>query len=389
MNFLMTLLVSGMLASLPVTVPAHAPETHAPDNAHNAHEDHAHPGENHDDEHDHDAEVVELSARQRSLAGIRTETLTARPADYALYAPAELRSNDYTSYLVSPRVPSVVVRRHVALGEQVHVGQPLVTLFSEHVASAQADYRVARSEQQRVQKLGRAAVGEQRFVAAESTLATARARLLAYGLDDDALQQLIRDELPAGEYTLTARRAGTVLADDFRQGQLAEAGTPLMELADESTLWAAAYLPPDSPAQLPSGLPAEIKVGPITQPGTVLQQAHTIDPVTRTRVVHLAIDNREHLLHPGQFAEVRFLFRTETAVLTVPETALLRHADGTWQVFVEDSPGHYRARAVTRGRAFGSLREVSDIEPGTTVVTQGAFFVASQIAKGGFDPHNH
>jgi len=32
---------------------------------------------------------------------------------------------------------------------------------------------------------------------------------------------------------------------------------------------------------------------------------------------------------------------------------------------------------------------VSGIEPGTRVVTAGAFFLASELAKSGFDIHNH
>ena len=47
------------------------------------------------------------------------------------------------------------------------------------------------------------------------------------------------------------------------------------------------------------------------------------------------------------------------------------------------------AKEVTLGRSFGDYREVFDIEAGLEVVTQGAFFIASQLAKGGFDPHNH
>ena len=364
----------------------HRRDTHRPDDGHDHDHDEA---EDDDHGHDHDDDVVELNARQRSLAGIRTATLTAQAVDYPLQAPAEIRSNDYTSHMVSPRVPSVVLRRHVTLGEHVSAGQPLVTLFSDEVARAQADYRVAHSEQQRVRQLGRSAVGERRFVEADAALAASRARLQAYGLDEDAISTLHRGDTPLGEYTLTARSDGAVLTDQFRQGQRAEAGIPLIELADESRLWVEAYLPAQSPAEMSAGLAADVVVGQISLTGTVIQQAHTIDPVTRTRIVRLDIDNSEHLLHPGQFAEVRFRFRTDEAVLTVPENALLRNPEGHWEIFVEDSPGHYRARTVTPGRALGLLREIEGIEAGTRVVTHGAFFVASQIAKGGFDPHNH
>jgi len=68
---------------------------------------------------------------------------------------------------------------------------------------------------------------------------------------------------------------------------------------------------------------------------------------------------------------------------------LIRSADGDWVVFVEDHPGEFKAVEVEIGRAFGNYREIIGLSNDSRVVTQGAFFVASEIAKGGFDPHNH
>jgi hypothetical protein len=35
------------------------------------------------------------------------------------------------------------------------------------------------------------------------------------------------------------------------------------------------------------------------------------------------------------------------------------------------------------------MREISGITAGTNIVVKGAFYVAAEIAKGGFDAHNH
>ena len=325
-----------------------------------------------------------------ALAGIRVEALTAKPVDYQLYAPGEILSNGYTSYRVSPRVASVVLRRHVALGAHVKKGQPLVTLFSESLAQAQAEYRTAWPEWQRMQELGRKIVGEQRYISAKSTLEAARATLLAYGLSTADLESLTSQQSKAlGEYTLRAEIDGAVLADDFEQGQRIEAGAPLIALADEKQLWVEAHLPANLSLTLGEGTKAEVVVGDVRVKAAVSQEAHTIDPVTRTRTVRLLMDNPEHRLHPGQFAEVFFRFKTEKPVLAVPEGALMRGADGDWTVFVEDHPGEFLPAEVDLGRALGQLREITGIKSGTRVITEGAFFVASQIAKGGFDPHGH
>ena len=398
---LIAMLVAGLAAAAAShaqtpSAPEHAHEKTAPAAAHGkSNEVHDEPKPaaqaGKEDEAGHDeAASASLTPEQMALAGIRVEALTARPVDYQLYAPGEILSNGYTSYRVSPRVASVVLRRHVALGAHVKKGQPLVTLFSESLAQAQAEYRTAWPEWQRMQELGRKTVGEQRYISAKSTLEAARATLLAYGLSTADLESLTSQQSRAlGEYTLRAEIDGAVLADDFEQGQRIEAGAPLIALADEKQLWVEAHLPANLSLTLGAGTKAEVVVGDVRVKAAVSQEAHTIDPVTRTRTVRLLMDNPEHRLHPGQFAEVFFRFKTEKPVLAVPEGALMRGADGDWTVFVEDHPGEFLPAEVDLGRALGQLREITGIKPGTRVITEGAFFVASQIAKGGFDPHGH
>ncbi|HEY9120100.1 MAG TPA: efflux RND transporter periplasmic adaptor subunit [Marinobacter sp.] len=370
-------------------------DAHKPDAKH-GHEEHGaeahsdHDGEEGEHNGHEEAASASLNPAQMTLADIQVEALAARPIDYRLYAPGEILSNGYTSYRVSPRVASVVLRRHVALGDHVKQGQPLATLFSESVAQAQADYRTAWPEWQRVQELGRKTVGEQRYISAKASMEAARATLLAYGLSTSNLETLASQQSVAlGEYTLRAEIDGAVLSDNFEQGQRIEAGAPLIALADEKQLWVEAHLPADLTLTLGAATQAEVVTGNVRVKANVTQEAHTIDPVTRTRTVRLLVDNPEHRLHPGQFAEVYFRFRTQKPVLAVPETALMRGADGDWTVFVENHPGEFLPVEVELGRALGQLREITGVKPGARVVTEGAFFVASQIAKGGFDPHNH
>lgn len=413
------LIATTMTLSLSFTQGAAAEQGHAHDekehnqksDAKDRHDDH----DNHDKEHetetghdeeheiegghdnhgDHEeSEGVTLSSTQQALANIEVEPLKRRTMDYQVYAPGEIKANGYTSYLVSPRVDSIVVSRHAALGDHVEKGQALVTLFSETVADAQAVYRVANAEWKRTQKLGRKAVGDKRYVSTQAEYEAALARLQAYGLSQNAIQSLttqtkLNQTQTLGEYTLNAVSHGAVLSDDFHQGQRVESGEALMELANEKTLWVEARLAPAAQLALPVGTLAKVKVGSEWFGAKVSQEAHTIDPITRTRIVRLLVNNESHQLHPGQFADVHFSFTTKTPVLAVPEAALLRSADGDWTVFTEHEPGQFKAQEVELGRSLGKWREISDIKPGTRVVMKGAFFVASQIAKGGFDPHNH
>ncbi|KGJ96804.1 efflux RND transporter periplasmic adaptor subunit [Colwellia psychrerythraea] len=359
----------------------HGQETKADDG-------HGHANENASEE-EHE-EGISFSPEKMALANIKVSTLTAKTLAKSVYAPGEIKANGYTSYIVSPRTESVVISRHAILGEHVEKGQALVTLFSESMAEAQAEYRVAYSEWQRTKKLGLGTVSESRLLASETAYITAYGRLTAFGLTKAAIKEIVKNNSSnLGEYTLVAKRAGAVLSDDFSQGQRVAPGDKIMVLANEENLWVEARVSPNKKLNLPVGTVAKVEFAGQVHFAKVIQEAHTIDPITRTRIVRLSVENKDDTLHSGMFVNVNFQFDTQTPVIAVPETALMRGADGDWTVFVEDHPGEFKAVEVELGQPLGHYRQIIGIAPNTRVVTKGAFFVASEIAKGGFDPHGH
>ncbi len=373
------------------------------EHGHEAHEESA------ADEHGHDEEAgdeeeghghgghkeeassdAELSAEQMSAAEIKVVELQPHIVDYEVYAPGEVLSNGYASDRVSARIPSIVLQRHITLGETAKAGQPLVTLFSEELVEAQAAYKIAVSEWQRVEAMGRQAVGDKRYVTAQGDMAALAGKLEAYGLSANDIADLTRNAKPKlGEYVLRAERDGVVLKDDFHQGQRVDAGQTIIDVVDEHELWVEARLPPGLAQNIPINTPATVKVHGEVFDAKVIQAAHKIDPRTRTRVIRLSTNNDDHRLHPGVFADVLFHFQTETPVLALPEAAVLRAADGDWQVFVEAAPGRFEPKEVDIVNTFGKKIVISGIEPGSRVVSEGAFFVQSEIAKSGFEVHNH
>ncbi len=336
------------------------------------------------------ANEVSLTEQQQQLANIKVERLVLKKHNQTLYAPGEIKANGYVSYVVSPRVDSIVVKRHALLGQHVNKGDSLVTLFSGEVASQQTEFRLAEAEWQRVTKMTAGTVSEKQILTAKAEYEVAYSRLVAFGLSKQAIAQTLTiSPEKLGEYTLFAQTSGAVLTDNFAQGQRVDSGIELMLIADESALWVAAQLSANQDRTISNGSTALLEVNGNRYQARVIQEAHTIDEQTRSRTVRLEVKNTQHSLHPGMFADVYFHFETEQEVLAVPENALTRSADGDWQLFVVDDDGGFAAQEVTLGRSFGDYREVLGIKAGLEVVTQGAFFIASQLAKGGFDPHNH
>jgi len=138
------------------------------------------------------------------------------------------------------------------------------------------------------------------------------------------------------------------------------------------------------------GNDVRIKIANEWMTGHVIQIHHLVNESTRTRSVRIEVPDPDHRLHPGEFVTVAIESGKGKPVLALPESAVLRSPDGDWQVFVvSDEPGAYKPVEVLRKSASGGLAVIEGIAPGTEVVTEGAFFLASELAKGGFDPHNH
>ena len=350
--------------------------------------------EEHEDEHGHEEESrVHLSDEQRRSAGIVVERLTARAIPTEIEAPGEIHLNAYASSQVTPRIEAQVVERHARLGDRVVAGQPLVTLSSVAMAEAQGALLIAATEWQRVRKLGRKVVSERRYLESRVAFQQAQARLLAYGLTAKQSEQLINTNdisRADGRFTLHSPQPGTVIRDDFLAGQMVQPGELLFELTDESRLWVEARVNPKWMSHLHIGAAARVLAGGSWIDGKIIQVHHALDETTRTLAVRLEIANPEDRLHPGQFVQAMIEIGTsETAALTLPVDAVMRSPDGDWQVFVEAEPGEFEPKEVEVIRQLPGLAVIEGLGPGTRVVTQGAFFVQSELAKSGFDVHSH
>ena len=364
--------------------------------------------ENHDDDHaghaevahgdaDHEAEsaagVVELSAASILVAGIQVTTLTPELLPELISAPGEIQLNQYRSAEVTSLIDAVVIKRHARLGDEVETGAPLVTLTSIEVAAAQGELMIRSTEWQRVRALGKAAVSAKRYIEAEVAYEQARLKLSAYGLDDRQIDAIAGRELKGslGKFELNAPVSGTIVRDEFRVGQHIEAGRSLFLIADENQLWVEANLSPIQAENIELGMPAQINIGGDWHGGTVIQQHHLLDEQTRTISVRIALEPGDEPHHPGEYVQVSIAMQvagTEPA-LVVPEAALMQDDEGNWTVFVEFEQGHFKQTRIFRGAAHGGKIPISGIAEGVSVVTEGAFYLAAELAKSGFDIHSH
>ena len=331
-----------------------------------------------------------MSDEQMREAGIVVEPVVMKPLPKLFRAPGEVRLNDYTSSIISPRISGTVVTRHVVLGATVKKGDPLLRLFSVQMAEAQSAFILASQEFARVKQIGRDVISERRYEEARIKLQEARTRLETYGLTTaqiDSLASKGSAGSTAGEFDLIAIQDGVIVAEDFRVGEVVEPGKTVMEIADGKSVWINARVSAEDAAQI-KGKAAKFFIGDEAFDATVAQIDPKLDEATRTIGVRLEAQDEAGRFKPGTFVDVH-LYGAAEPVLAVPTEAVLRSADGDWAVQVEESPGIFKPTEVEVLYAVEDQTAIAGIAEGTRIAVKGAFFISAEAAKGGFDPHGH
>lgn len=326
------------------------------------------------------SDSVELKPEAIKVAGIQVETISPKTLARTVSAPGEVQSNNYRSAQITPRVAAQVVRRQAKLGDTVRVGQPLVTLSSVEVAEAQGDAVVKEREWDRVRELGEAIVGARRYLDAKVAAEQARAKLSAYGLSPT---EAVKGQ-SLGQFTLVATRAGTVLSDEFVDGERIEPGRVLFLIADESASWVEANLSPADAGRVAQGSKARVKVDGRWLDGVVIQKHHQLNETTRTIPVRIEVKTPGDHIHNGEFVECRLQIGTIENAMAVPNTALYQGTDSSWAVFVQESATRYKRVPVQIKEDLGELTVIEGVAAGAKVVTEGAFYLNSELAKASF-----
>lgn len=339
--------------------------------------------------HAGEADPLTLDAAAIRTAGIQIATLGTRTMSDELKAPAEVRADAYSTVLVTPRVESLVLSRHVRLGEVVRKGQPLVTLSSVAVAEVQGVLIVAEQDWQRIAQLGPQAVSGRRYAEAKVARDVARAKLRAYGLGDAQIGALLRKGSTAadGSFALLAPVAGRIASDDFLVGARVEPGSTLFTLVEEGTVWVVAQVPPREAERIASGAVVRIDAHGETLAGKVIGRAHLTDERTRTVPVRIAVDNRKDLLHPGELVDARIVVGRGVMALAVPDEAVVLLQNQP-TVFVDKGHGRFEGMAVLTGESRGGWTPIRQgLAAGTRYVRSGAFALKARLLRAQLGEH--
>ncbi len=323
------------------------------------------------------AGTVTISANKQQMMGVRTATVERRPLSRELRTTAQIAADETKTGHVHIRVPGYVEHVHVDfVGQQVKKGQPLFTLYSPDLVSAEQEYLIAKRGEE---TLGGAPYQEV-SKGAHSLLEAARERLRLWHISEDEIKRLDETGQVEKDMTFYAPMDGYVTE---RKAFAHMAVTPDMELytlTDYSTVWANADIYEYELPYIKVG--QRVKLSLSYDPGKSYSGRisfiyPTVDPQTRTAKARIEIANPNLELKPGMFADAAIKVEYGTKII-VPQEAVLN--SGRQQtVFVVHEGGAFEPRNITVGPIVsGNVVVLSGLKPGEKIVTSGNFLIDSE-----------
>lgn len=311
------------------------------------------------------AQALEATSTEQSRQYVKIAVARRSGASQTLALPGTLQG--FVQAPVAARASGYVKRWTKDIGSKVAKGELLAEIDTpeidqqlvqaqaarEHSASSLA---LARSTLERWEGLRRKdVVSQQDLDERRSAVAQSQANLEAAQANVQRLRQL--EEFKR----VVAPFAGVITRRNVDVGDLIDSSRVLFNLSQTDPLRVYISVPQAYAQLVKTGQEVVVTQGELRGQrfmGQVARTSASVDAVTRTMQVEVALPNREGRLMPGSYVQVA-LPLTASQSLVAPTNALLFRASGT-MVAVVDAQGRVTLRKVSVGRNYGADFEVLD-----------------------------
>ena len=327
------------------------------------------------------AQSANLKRETTALSTPAATVFQATPSQSgALVLPGRVQA--WAQAPVYARTSGYLKKWYVDIGTPVKAGQLLADIDAPDadqqlaaaraaLATAQANYTLAKTTADRWDKLlAEQAVSQQDADNKHGDLAAKQAAR------DEAAANVARLQTLSGFERLTAPFDGTVTSRSTDVGQLISPGSagapPLFTVSDTTKLRIYVSVPENYLSAVSDGQTATFTVP--GQPGqtftaTVARSADAVDPQSGAMLLQLVVDNHDHLLKPGGYAQVSFnLPQAASGGLRIPASALLFRGEGA-SVAVVGADNKVTLHKVQIAHDYGTELELaSGVAPGDWIV---------------------
>lgn len=310
------------------------------------------------------AGTIVVDARRRQLIGLTTGKVVRRPLVLSINAAGQVNYDETTLTDISLKFNGWIGKLYANyVGARIVRGQPLFTVYSPALVSAQEEY-----------------LETFRHGRNQSLLAAGAQRLGLWDITPAQIRKLEQRDKPWEQLPILAPFSGTVIEKNIVDGTSVTAGKTLLRIADLSRVWIDGQVYEYELPHVHVGMPVEVIIRDV--PGKTFKgRISYVDPFlqdkTRTARVRVELPNPEGTLRPEMYAEIH-LQADLGERLVVPEPAVLFSGEKR-VVFVDLGDGRLQPRLIKTGAHTPDWIEVLDgLAAGDTVVTSANFLISSE-----------
>ena len=314
--------------------------------------------------------------RQQQI-GVTFATVERKPMRHVIRAVGMLEAAKSLHWEFVARVDGYVDHLFVTSpGELVEKDQPLMTIYSPDLRSAEQDFvSLLQMRDTAARTPGKAGLE-----VAERLLQSSRRRLLQWNVTQEQIVELERTRLPQEFITLLSPFRGIVKEVPVDQGRGVKVGDHLVDVVDISTLWLWAEFFETEMSMLEKGQPITVtaKAYPGERfEGSIALVNPFVDAARRTAKVRVDIANPAFKLRPGMYADADLEMDMGEA-LVIPVSAIMPTGSRN-VVFLDRTGGKLEPRFVTLGTRYGDNYEVlSGVSEGDRVVSSANFLIDAE-----------
>ncbi len=313
------------------------------------------------------AGTVTISPAVENNLGVKTAQVSLQPLQPIIDAVGYIAFDESTLWQTNVRTSGWVEKLNVdSVGEKVTRGDVLFTFYSPELVKAQEELLSAK-------RSGR-----------KGLIQGAKDRLSALGVDSAQIEQIYRSGKAKQQVEIKAIADGVIASLNIREGGYLSPSQTVISAGPLNHVWVDVELFERQSHWVKAGSQADMNLEAIpgkTWQGTVDYVYPILDPATRTLRVRLKFDNPNGELKPNMFANIALKPQSETPVLTIPRSAVIR-SGGMTRVVLALGDGKFRSVRIEAGREAGDNIEVlQGLDEGERIVTSAQFMLDSESSQ--------
>lgn len=317
---------------------------------------------------------IQLSKQQIKLANITYDTARIQEMTKDITLTGKVTVDQNRVSAISARVQGRIEKLYVkTVGDYLHAGDILYTIYSEELIAAQSEYITALSKPETMQ----------RFVEAASR------KLTLLGMDEQLLRKLKETKQVLIQVPVYSGSEGFITEIPVTEGGYVTTGTTVLRLASLASLWVEAqvYLP--YLAYLKEGTEADFFIpsaGETPFKGQVIFIDPQVQSPNRYVLARFRMVSPSAEIKPGMMAHI--ILQTEKKnALVLPLDAILQNSHGA-NVWIRKGGGIFENRGVETGMQNNRQIEITrGLEAGEVAVITGTYLLNSEyVFKRGSNP---